>query len=33
VWEFGLINIAIQTIWKSRIKIIGMFEQNRLRVK
>jgi len=30
MWEFGLINTAIQTIWKSRIKIICRFEQNGL---
>jgi len=33
MWEFGLINTVIQTIWKSRIQIICMFEQNGLRIK
>jgi hypothetical protein len=33
MWEFDLINTAIRTIWKSRIKIICMFEHNGLRIK
>ena len=31
--EFGLINSTMKMIWKSRIKIISAFEQNRLRIK
>lgn len=32
-WEFGLINSTYQKIWKNRIKIITVFEQNGLRIK
>jgi hypothetical protein len=33
VWEFGLINSIIQTIWKNRTKIISACEQNGSRRK
>jgi hypothetical protein len=31
-WEISLLNSTIQTIWTKRIKIIGVFEQNGLRI-
>ena len=33
VREFGLVNSTIQTIWKSRTKIISAFEQSGTRIK
>jgi hypothetical protein len=30
---FGLVNSTIQTIWKSRTKIISAFEQNGTKIK
>ena len=31
--EYGLVNFAIQTIWKSRTKVISAFELIRSRIK
>jgi hypothetical protein len=27
-WDFGLVNIMIQTIWKNRTKVISAFDWN-----